>query len=87
MLFPSVLRDALQDGGFNYRKTIKSLSDKEIIRVDRGGKNSVLKRIGGKPMRLVAIDYDLLVGNIENTVSIFGQEIDDKKSPFDKCNT
>lgn len=81
-VIPSVLRDALQDGGFNYRKTIKSLSDKEVIQQDSSGKNSVLKWIGGKPMRLIAINYNLLVGNIGNTMSIFGQEIDNKENPF-----
>ena len=33
-------------------------------------------------MRLIAINYNLLVGNIGNTMSIFGQEIDNKENPF-----
>ena len=81
-VIPSVLRDALQDGGFNYRKTIKSLSDKEVIQQDSSGKNSIVKRIGGKPMRLIVINYNLLMGETENTMSIFGQEIDNKENPF-----
>ena len=33
-------------------------------------------------MRLIVINYNLLMGETENTMSIFGQEIDGKENPF-----
>ena len=59
-VYPTALREALEKAGFSYRKTMKYLSDEGIIQTDGTGKNTVVKKIAGRPMRIVAIDLQML---------------------------
>lgn len=82
-IIPSVLRDALQGGGFNYRKTIKALADGGIIKKDAQGKNSIVRRINGKLMRLICVNYKLLLKDCQDKEgSVFGNQVDNKENPF-----
>lgn len=59
-VYPTALREALEKAGFSYRKTMKYLADEAIIQTDKAGKNTILKRIHGRPVRVVIIDMQML---------------------------
>lgn len=81
-VIPSVLKEALESGGYSYRKTMKGLAEKNVILQDRQGRNSVVKRLGGKVMRMVAIDLDALLGDKPNNDDGFGSEVQNLENPF-----
>lgn len=92
-VIPSVLKEALESGGYSYRKTMRWLAGKKIIRRDSRGKNSITKQIGEKIMRMVAIDMNALsngktnVDNIPEPMSLFGHEVKNIENPFVQPNT
>lgn len=60
-VLPTILREALEKGGFSYRKTINWLAERGVIRTDKDGHhNTVPQRFGGSLCRMVVIDLDLL---------------------------
>lgn len=60
-VLPTILREALEKGGFSYRKTMNWLADNEIIQRDGNGRNNtIVKRFAGSRYRMVAIDLDAL---------------------------
>ena len=59
-VYPTALREALERAGFSYRKTMKYLGDEGIIQTDNAGARTILKKIGGRPIRVVAIDLQML---------------------------
>lgn len=67
---PSMLKNALTEGGFNYRKTIKYLRDNGLIKIDAGGKNSTVIKRGGKLIRVIKMNKEALekMLNKENPV-------------------
>lgn len=76
-VYPTALREALEKAGFSYRKTMKYLSDEGIIQMDKDGKNTILKRVQGKPVRIIAIDLQML--SLPMTDEI---DENDENSPF-----
>lgn len=81
-VIPSVLKEALESGGYSYRKTMKGLVEKNVIHQDRQGRNSVLKRLGEKVMRMIAIDMNVLLGEKPNNDENFGREVQNSENPF-----
>ena len=91
-IIPSVIKSALESAGFSYRKTMKGMAEKGIIRQDNAGKNSVFKRFNGKVMRVVALNLDLLQSdeevnnetnnNFTTNQSLFGQQSTNSENPF-----
>jgi len=65
-IFPSLLTQALEKGGYSYRKTIRYLAEVGLVAytVEASGKTvySVVKRIAGKSCRVVAFDLDVAAG-------------------------
>jgi len=65
-IFPSLLTQALEKGGFSYRKTIRYLAEAGLVAytVEASGKTvySIVKKLGGKPCRVVAFDLDVAAG-------------------------
>lgn len=59
-ILPTILREALEKGGFSYRKTMNWLAEKQIIQVDPRGKYQIVKKFGGRPVRMIAADLELL---------------------------
>lgn len=58
-IFPSILNNALEKGGFSPRKTMRYLAEKGIITIENK-KYSVVKRFGGRACRFVEFN----MGNI-----------------------
>lgn len=56
-ILPSYLREHLEGGGFNYRKTMTWLVDKGIAKT-RDGKFTTVKRYDGQLCRMVCLDLD-----------------------------
>ena len=54
------LREALEKGGFSYRKTMNWLAENDIIQIDPHGKYQIQKKFGGRNCRMVAIDTEAL---------------------------
>ena len=65
-IYPSLLSQALEKGGFSSRKTIRYLAEAGLIAytVEASGKTvySTVKKLGGKPCRVVAFDLDAAAG-------------------------
>lgn len=59
-IFPSLLREALENAGFSYRKTMTWLAENEICQVDKAGKYQVVKKYDGRPVRMIVLDTVLL---------------------------
>lgn len=59
-ILPTILREALEKGGFSYRKTMNWMAERGIAQTDKGGKNAILRRFGGTVCRMIAIDLELL---------------------------
>ena len=81
-VIPSVLKEALEGGGYSYRKTMKALAEKGVVRQNNQGKNSIMKRCGDKNMRMVAISIDKLLKEIPDIDGMFGYETSNLESPF-----
>ena len=61
----TILHDTLEKAGYNHRKTMKYLVEQGIIKPDSKGKMAILKKINGRPVRMVAIDMAKLVDEEE----------------------
>lgn len=59
-IFPSLLREALENAGFSYRKTMTWLAENEICQVDKAGKYQIVKKYDGRPVRMIVLDTVLL---------------------------
>lgn len=59
-ILPTILREALEKGGFSYRKTMNWLAEKQIVQIDPRGKYQIVKKFGGRPVRMIAADLELL---------------------------
>ena len=59
-ILPTILREALEKGGFSYRKTMNWLAENDIIQIDPHGKYQIQKKFGGRNCRMVAIDTEAL---------------------------
>lgn len=81
-VLPSILKAALEEGGYNYRKTIKGLAEKGIISKDVQGKYSIVKKIGNQGIRVVAINLGKLPDGSPQMDNIFGYEMVDSEVPF-----
>lgn len=81
-VLPSILKAALEEGGYNYRKTIKGLAEKGIIRRDSQGRYATLKRIESQVIRVVAIDLEKLTDGSPQMDNLFGYEMVDSEIPF-----
>jgi hypothetical protein len=71
-VYPTALREALEKAGFSYRKTMKYLADEGIIQTDKSGKNTILKRVRGRAVRVVAIDLQMLSIPMTDDVEVEG---------------
>lgn len=72
-VFVPVLREALEGAGFSFKKTMRALDERGVV-VDKGierGKESMhsVKRVHGKPSRVVSVDVGVLVGEREGMTS------------------
>ena len=70
-VYPTALREALEKAGFSYRKTMKYLSDEGIIQTEKG-RNTIVKKVGGRPVRVVAIDLQMLSMPMTDDVEVEG---------------
>lgn len=59
-IFPSLLREALENAGFSYRKTMTWLAENGICQVDKAGKYQIVKKYDGRPVRMIVLDTVLL---------------------------
>jgi hypothetical protein len=59
-VLPTILREALEKGGFSYRKTMNWLAERGIAQNDKSGKNTIIRRFGGTVCRMVALDLEFL---------------------------
>jgi hypothetical protein len=70
-VYPTALREALEKAGFSYRKTMKYLADEGIIQTDKGV-NTIVKKVRGRPIRVVAIDLQMLTIPMSDDVEVEG---------------
>lgn len=56
-ILPNPLRKALEDGGYSYLKTMKYMADEGLAERDRNGKNTIVRRFGGKVSRMVKFRF------------------------------
>lgn len=75
-VYPTALREALEKAGFSYRKTMKYLADEGIIQTDKG-KNTVVKWMGSRSVRVVIIDMQML------SMPMTDEPDPDEYNPFD----
>lgn len=59
-ILPTILREALEKGGFSYRKTMNWLAENDIIQIDPHGKYQVVRWFGNRSVRMIAIDMEAL---------------------------
>ena len=59
-ILPTILREALEKGGFSYRKTMNWLAENDVIQIDPHGKYQVQRWFGNRNCRMVAIDMEAL---------------------------
>lgn len=76
-----ILREALEDAGYSYRKTMKYLGDNDLIRKSKEGFNAILKKHNGKVMRMVALNINKLIDTSDMDISEEGEEIHDATNP------
>lgn len=59
-ILPTILREALEKGGFSYRKTMNWLAESDIVQIDPHGKYQVVRWFGNRSVRMIAIDMEAL---------------------------
>jgi len=87
-VFPSLLREAVTNAGYSYRKTLKYLAEQGIVTVSEDKVHySVLRWVDGRPARMVKINLRRLLKSDEDDAYFirpeFSEEVgDDDDAPF-----